>query len=972
MSIMSRLNNSGRLLISNEFNERLPIITSSLLAHFPFDNSLTGIVYRNPINYSTWNVGDTSATGFTRNGTTSENLIITGTDPFGSNEKLWMAYNSDTNSNDDGGWGESIIHPIDNTYMYRFSEWVNAYVPGTSSIDGRIYHGLYGRSGSTNVGVLNRSNLSNNTNPYFSSNYSYLYPQNEWVLFVGHVWPTGTNSGSSYADSGAYRLNGQKLTFHSNADYIWRSDNNNVTQRTYLYYCVNNSIKTYWCYPRIEKCDGTQSTIQNLLNCEGNVINVLTASNITLLNDGILVEETTSNITSNYTRDIYPSYNNSWGTCGTELYNSNLYFDIGPITSVSGNIVTTLNDHPFRTYSVINSNTGSGGITASTNYFVKKISSTQFALCPYTSSQNGTLGWKVHNSVINNQYITINSSSFPTMWKGNAHLANSMVLKEIIENGYLGIHDCMRIHHFRDNDLSSTYSTPVHGMAYGVTPSIVSGSTYTVSFKYRTTIDSGVGVSVEFSRYTDGEWQTLSSFILDKEWKQYYYTFTTSKTGVTNFYWLKTHTKPFSWDFAEFQLEQKSYMTSFTTGSRSAGYLKLSPNLIDINTGGYSFDFFYQGLKYSDNSNKWMMFTHAYSGSSNEYNKINTCIYDNKIFTRFADNTGSTWNSSGYTTSSLNIDNWNTYSITWNKSSNTVKESLNGIITEQTPTILPESSQSYFYIGTWGLQGLYSNTKIKNLSIYNKTLTNEELYKLSNVVTSINVNNFIDKELIETEGWTYIYGGPHFYLSNEDNQNDIDFEYDPKSNLNNIYFNMMMIKPRYFNMSDNLPFIIGSFDETCVLKEKYRYYTKYLHDLPDSGVSGSKLVCHSAQDGLLDVTSSTNYLGNGYGNSWRRYGNMWYVNDWSTGSSLSYLNNYDDIANIQYSEWGASYADGYITLIEALNNVLTESGSGYNLTPLKSSIIDVYVKSGSDVDYEMSILKNKLKLKRELFEGEVL
>lgn len=61
----------------------------------------------NILDYSTWIPGNTSATGFSRNGLSSENLIVTEKDPFGENTAVWKGYNTGVDSNADGGWNTS-------------------------------------------------------------------------------------------------------------------------------------------------------------------------------------------------------------------------------------------------------------------------------------------------------------------------------------------------------------------------------------------------------------------------------------------------------------------------------------------------------------------------------------------------------------------------------------------------------------------------------------------------------------------------------------------------------------------------------------------------------------------------------------------------------------------------------------------------------------------------------------------------
>lgn len=206
----------------------------------------------------------------------------------------------------------------------------------------------------------------------------------------------------------------------------------------------------------------------------------------------------------------YPTYGNGWGTYNTNNYGSGTYFSIGTITSVSGNIVTTSAAHPLRSYDVMQPQTTGGGVTAGTNYLIKKLSSTTFSLHPYNGSQDGSQGYinpatgthKVYDDFANNVQISINSSSFPTMWWGYPHLPNSGLVKELIPGGFTGLTgrpptDCIRLHFIRPDNVTD-------GMAYGPLGQVVANQTYTVSFWTRSVTVSAVGNSLSYQIYNYG------------------------------------------------------------------------------------------------------------------------------------------------------------------------------------------------------------------------------------------------------------------------------------------------------------------------------------------------------------------------------------------------------------------------------------------------------------------------------------
>ena len=226
----------------------------------------------NLLDVSTWYVGansTTGVTGFNFNETDSgENTLIADTDPFGNTAVIWKAQSPDGSS--DGGWGTSLVD-VDHTKLYRFSVWVNRKVTGT---DGRFYFGVRGYDSSlSNVGVLIRSSGSNSTNPYFvvsgnGTSSSATVPEDEWVLVVGHVWPSGSGTGSNKDDSGVWKTDGTKLTGTDTFyDFVWNTTVTKTAHRTYLFYSEGDaSVIQHWAYPRIDLVDGTEPSIDDLIN----------------------------------------------------------------------------------------------------------------------------------------------------------------------------------------------------------------------------------------------------------------------------------------------------------------------------------------------------------------------------------------------------------------------------------------------------------------------------------------------------------------------------------------------------------------------------------------------------------------------------------------------------------------------------------------------------------------------------------
>lgn len=234
----------------------------------------------NILNPRTWIIGTNgSQTGFTRYGDNDENEIILDTDPFGNKSAIWEAIPNGSN-NPDGGWDSSTFSP-DINKMYRFSVWVKK----NKSSDGRFYLGALGY-GSVD-GLYNRSNGSNNTNPYFfSGETNPAGILDTWALIIGHLWPEGSGAGDNHSDTGKYRIADGKFSSTGN-DLVFRSETETTLHRSYLFSSLDTTIRQYFVYPRVDIVDGTEPTINQLLNNDINSIyikDILNNNNVTILN----------------------------------------------------------------------------------------------------------------------------------------------------------------------------------------------------------------------------------------------------------------------------------------------------------------------------------------------------------------------------------------------------------------------------------------------------------------------------------------------------------------------------------------------------------------------------------------------------------------------------------------------------------------------------------------------------------------
>ena len=194
-------------------------------------------------------------------------------DPWGNMETVWRAENHstiDTNAafNPNGGFIGGAV-PIVGTKKYRYSVWVNRKVLGT----GTFYFGA------ANASYTSKFNGTAQTNAYFTANSSessaFTGKQDTWILVVGHVHPFGTATGGNDPYSGFYVRSGNGLTYAPLSggaggvynDLIWGSAEPNTSRLRVLHY--GDSVpgaETLFFRPRIDVVDGTEPSIEDLLN----------------------------------------------------------------------------------------------------------------------------------------------------------------------------------------------------------------------------------------------------------------------------------------------------------------------------------------------------------------------------------------------------------------------------------------------------------------------------------------------------------------------------------------------------------------------------------------------------------------------------------------------------------------------------------------------------------------------------------
>lgn len=207
---------------------------------------------------NTWTPGTGGFTGYGANGSTTEqNRLYVNDDPWGRRSVTWRT-TPDATSGADGGWNTSY-YSIDRSYTYRYSVWVRRYTAGTG---GTFYFGM-------NPAPIRNDTGSAQSNPYFTYPAQSSLTLNQWYLVVAHCFYEGY-TGGRHPDSGWYE-NGLKISDKSygncgTQDVRWQSSTTSAQHRTYHFYTTNTASGLEFAYPRIDKCDGNEPSIRELIS----------------------------------------------------------------------------------------------------------------------------------------------------------------------------------------------------------------------------------------------------------------------------------------------------------------------------------------------------------------------------------------------------------------------------------------------------------------------------------------------------------------------------------------------------------------------------------------------------------------------------------------------------------------------------------------------------------------------------------
>lgn len=200
-----------------------------------------------------WIEGTGSITDFDDYGTQTSNVRELGVNNVGQEKVLWKAIPDPSTSAEGGIYAN--YKAIDISKTYRYSIWIKK----NNSNDGTTYFGCH----STNGGNHQTLRLDNSvdTNPYFW--YGDLPKLNHWYLLVGYVH-SSDYSGASIGK--IYDGETGEVVQNTYRDFKFSPNAVNLRLRAFLYNDPNQNDRQYLYKPIMEVIDGTESSIENLLN----------------------------------------------------------------------------------------------------------------------------------------------------------------------------------------------------------------------------------------------------------------------------------------------------------------------------------------------------------------------------------------------------------------------------------------------------------------------------------------------------------------------------------------------------------------------------------------------------------------------------------------------------------------------------------------------------------------------------------
>lgn len=196
----------------------------------------------NQVDSSWWVQGASLPSGWTRNGTATENAFINGIDHTGKTSPLWRCTSEDPYSPEpDGGW-EAALPALDRSKTYRFMLPVRKNAGAT----GYAYWGFYSAEG--------------DSNPYFTVPPLSVLEAGQWYWLVGFVYPTTATPYDGPA--GTYNASTGDRT-HSGINFRWAASGAQI-HRAYLYY-AEAGAQIDFGRPLVHEVDGNEPPLDAII-----------------------------------------------------------------------------------------------------------------------------------------------------------------------------------------------------------------------------------------------------------------------------------------------------------------------------------------------------------------------------------------------------------------------------------------------------------------------------------------------------------------------------------------------------------------------------------------------------------------------------------------------------------------------------------------------------------------------------------
>ncbi|CAB4130464.1 Tip attachment protein J [uncultured Caudovirales phage] len=174
------------------------------------------------------------------------------TAPDGSHRPAWRAV-SGSGAVFEGGPASSYF-PIDPQRMYRFSCWMR--------VDGAGGYAYLGADITSNCEGISGGGLGGGD--YFIYEPRGSMTAGRWYLFTGYVMPHSYSYGQNNLGGVYDGATGTKIA--NCTDYRWKAAATQALFQAFQYYNTASGQETAFISPRVDLCDGTEPTLQELLS----------------------------------------------------------------------------------------------------------------------------------------------------------------------------------------------------------------------------------------------------------------------------------------------------------------------------------------------------------------------------------------------------------------------------------------------------------------------------------------------------------------------------------------------------------------------------------------------------------------------------------------------------------------------------------------------------------------------------------